>query len=176
MYSCTTSRRAALSAIVIPFIAILSIKAQEAASSQKLTLKEGTEVRLKFAQELSSKTASEGDPVNFVLADDLIIGNVVVARAGAKGVGEVTNARKAGMMGKGGELNIRLEHLKAGTTKIRLRGSKGKEGDGRTGTAVALTVLFGPIGLIKHGKEIVVKEGTSLMAFVDDDVIVAPAA
>jgi hypothetical protein len=36
-------------------------------------------------------------------------------------------------------------------------------------------VLFGPIGLIKHGKEIVVKEGTPLAAFVDDDIAL-PAA
>jgi len=142
---------------------------------QKLVLKEGTDVKLRFAQELSSKTASEGDPVNFVLDEDLKVGDVVVARAGAKAVGTVTNAKKAGMMGKGGELNVRLEHLKAGDNKIRLRGTKGKEGDSKTGTAVALTVLFGPVGLIKHGKEIVVKEGTPLAAFVDDDVALPPA-
>ena len=79
------------------------------------------------------------------------------------------------MMGKGGELNVRLEYLRVGTTKVRLRGTKGKEGDSKTGTAVALTVLFGPIGLIKHGKEIVVKEGAPLAAFVDDDVALVPA-
>ena len=133
-------------------------------------------LKLKFAQDISSKTASEGDPVNFVLADDLTVGNTVVARAGAKGVGTVTNAKRAGMMGKGGELNVRLEYLKVGDTKVRLRGTKGKSGDDKTGTAVALTVLFGPIGLIKHGKEIVVKEGAPLAAYVDDDVNLPPLA
>src|SRR5205807_8297917 len=34
-------------------------------------LKEGTEVSLKFAQDLSSRTAAEDDRVNFELADDL---------------------------------------------------------------------------------------------------------
>ena len=136
----------------------------------KIVLKEGTEVKLKFAQELSSKTASEGDAVNFILAEDLTVGNLVVAKAGAKAVGTVTNVKKAGMMGKGGELNVRLEHLKAGDTRVRLRGSKGKQGDDKTGQAVALTVLFGPIGLIKHGKNIDVHEGTPLTAYVDEDV------
>jgi hypothetical protein len=135
----------------------------------KIVLKEGSDVKLKFAQELSSKTASEGDTVNFVLAEDLKVGDVVVAKAGDKAVGTVSNAKKAGMMGKGGELSVRLEHLKAGDTKVRLRGSKGKAGDDKTGQAVALTVLFGPIGLIKHGKDIVVKEGTPLNAYVDED-------
>ena len=133
-------------------------------------LKEGTEVNLKFAQDLSSKTAAEDDRVNFELAEDLKVGDVVVAKAGAKAVGTVTRAKKSGMFGKGGELNVRLEYLKVGDSRIRLRGNKGKEGDDKTGTTVALTVLFGPIGLIKHGKNVEVKSGSPLKAFVDEDI------
>jgi hypothetical protein len=166
---------AMLSALVVTLMPLDLLQAQNNAD-QKLVLKEGTDVKLKFAQELSSKTAAEGDPVNFVVDEDIKIGDVVVIKAGTKALGTVTNAKKAGMMGKGGELNVRLEHLKAGDTRVRLRGTKGKEGDSKTGTAVALTVLFGPIGLIKHGKEIVVKEGSPLAAFVDDDVSLPPAS
>ena len=137
---------------------------------EKITLKEGTQVPLKFGQALSSKTAAEGDSVNFLLAEDLKVGDVVVAKAGATALGTVSHAKKAGMMGKGGELNVRLEYLKCGDTRVRLRGSQGKEGEGKEGTAVTLTVLFGPIGLIKHGKNVEVKEGTPLAAFVDQDV------
>ncbi len=142
--------------------------------TSKLVLKEGTDVKLKFADDLSSKTASEGDPVNLVLDEDLKVGDVVVVKAGAKATGAITNAKKAGMMGKGGELNLRLEHLKAGDHRIRLRGSKGKEGEGKVGTAVALTVLFGPIGLIKHGKNVEIKAGTALAAYVDEDAALDP--
>ena len=78
------------------------------------------------------------------------------------------------MMGRAGELNMRLEHLKVGDDRVKLRGSKGKEGQGKEGTAVALTVLFGPIGLIKHGKNVEVKAGTLLTAYVDDDITLAP--
>ena len=137
-----------------------------------LVLKEGTDVKLKFAQELSSKTANEDDPVNLVLDEDLKVGDVTVAKAGAKALGTITHAKKAGMMGKGGELNMRLEYVIAGDTRVRLRGTKGKEGEGKVGTAVALTVLFGPIGLIKHGKEVEIKEGTPLAAYVDRDTTV----
>jgi len=141
----------------------------------KLILKEGTDVNLKFAQDLSSKTAMDDDPVNLVLGEDLKVGEVTVAKAGAKAVGTVTHAKKAGMMGKGGELNLRLEYLIVGDSRMRLRGTKGKEGEGKVGATVALTVLFGPIGLIKHGKNVEVKEGTPLRAFVDQDFAV-PAA
>ena len=136
---------------------------------EKLVLKEGTQINLKFAQPLSSKTAVEGDPINFVLAEDLKIADVVLAKAGTMALGTVSHSQKAGMLGKAGELNIRLEYLKCGDTKVRLRGSQGKEGQGKEGTAVALTVLFGPIGLIKHGKNVEVKEGAPLTAYVDQD-------
>jgi hypothetical protein len=145
------------------------------AAPAKLILKEGTDVKLKFSDDLSSKTANEGDPVNLVLDEDLKVGDVVVVKAGAKATGTITNAKKAGMMGKAGELNMRLEHLKAGDQRVRLRGSKGKEGEGKVGTAVALTVLFGPIGLIKHGKNVDVRAGTPLAAYVDEDVALDPA-
>jgi hypothetical protein len=133
-------------------------------------LKEGTDVILKFAQDLNSKTAQEDDRVNFELAEDLKVGDVLVAKAGTKAVGTVTRAKKSGMFGKGGELNVRLEYLKVGDLRVRLRGNKGKEGSDKTGTTVALTVLFGPIGLIKHGKNVEVKTGAPLKAFVDEDI------
>ncbi len=140
----------------------------------KYMLREGEDVGLKFAQNISSSTASDGDSVAFILSDDLKVGDVVVAKAGSKAFGEVTNAKKSGMMGKAGELNVRLDYVKVPDGKIKLRGSKAKEGESGTTGAVVLTVLFGPIGLIKHGKNIDIKEGTSLKAYVADDVALAP--
>jgi hypothetical protein len=137
-------------------------------------LKEGEEVNLKFSQPVSSKTAQTDDTVELALAEDLKVGDVVVAKAGTKAVGTVTNAHKAGMMGKGGELNVRLDYLKADAGRIHLRGSRGREGDGKVGAVVALTVLFGPIGLIKKGKDIEVKEGTPLKVFVAEDFPLKP--
>lgn len=150
-----------------------TLAAQE--QSGKIALKEGTEVKLKFASDLSSKTANEDDPVELSLDQDLKVGDVVVARAGAKAVGTITHAKKAGMMGKGGELNLKLDHLMAGDVRVKIRGSKGKEGNGKEGTAVALTVLFGPIGLIKHGKNVEIKAGTPLTAYVDENTTLDPA-
>jgi len=132
-------------------------------------LKEGEEVKLKFAEAISSKTAAIGDPVNFILDEDVKVGDVVVARSGCKAVGEVTNAVKAGMLGKAGELNIRLTYLKTPTARVHLRGSKGREGESKEGTAIALAVLLGPVGILKHGKNVDVKEGTPLTVYVDQD-------
>ena len=140
-----------------------------------IVLKEGTEVPLVFASALSSKTAVDDDPVNMTLAEDLKVGDVVVARKGAVALATVTNAHKAGMLGKPGDLAVRLEYLKAEDQRIRLRGAKGKEGQSETGATVALTVIFGPLGLLKHGKNIEIPAGTPLTAFVDQDYMLAPA-
>ena len=136
---------------------------------EKLILKEGADVSLKFAQDLSSKTANDDDPVSLVLDQDVKIGDVVVVKAGAKAVGTITHAKKAGMMGKAGELNMRLDYLITDSGRLRLRGTKGKEGEGKVGATVALTVLFGPIGLIKHGKDVEIKPGTPLLVYTDEN-------
>lgn len=147
-----------------------------AAPPAKIVLADGTDVPLTFDQDLSSKTAAEGDPVICVLAEDLKVGDVVVAKAGSKAIGEVTNAKKAGMMGKAGELNIRMDYLKAGDVKVKLRGSKGKEGESGQTSAIVLTVLFGPIGLIKHGHNIDIKKGTAIKVYVGDDISLSPVS
>lgn len=133
-------------------------------------LTDGTDVSLVFDEDLSSKSAQEGDQVTLVLSEDLKVGDIVVAKAGAKAQGEVTNSKKAGMMGKAGELNVRLNYLKVGNSKVHLRGTKAKEGESGTTGAIVLTVLFGPIGLIKHGKDIDIKKGSALHAYVSDDI------
>jgi len=142
----------------------------------KFKLREGEDVSLQFAQDLNSKTATEGDPVALTLTDDLKVGGVVVAKAGSKAFGEVSKAEKSGMMGKAGELSIRLNYLKVGDEKIRLRGTKGKEGASGVTGAVVLTVLFGPIGLIKHGKNVEIKQGQTLHAYVADDISLLPVS
>jgi hypothetical protein len=139
------------------------------APAEKLVLREGADVSLKFAQDLSSKTANDDDSVGLVLDQDIKIGDVVVVKAGAKAVGTITHAKKAGMMGKAGELNMRLDYLITDSGRLRLRGTKGKEGEGKVGATVALTVLFGPIGLIKHGKDVEIKQGTPLLVYTDEN-------
>src|SRR5580658_8634035 len=140
-----------------------------AVAPEKLVLREGADVSLKFAQDVSSKTANDDDPVALVLDQDIKIGDVVVVKAGSKAVGTITHAKKAGMLGKAGELNMRLDYLITDSGRLRLRGTKGKEGEGKVGETVALTVLFGPIGLIKHGKNVEIKQGTPLLVYTDEN-------
>src|SRR5438034_385950 len=68
----------------------------EAASTApaKLTLKEGTEVNLKLAQALSSKTATMGDTVELLLDQDLIVDKALLAKKGSRAIATVSNSKK----------------------------------------------------------------------------------
>ena len=44
-----------------------------------------------------------------------------------------------------------------------------QEGDDKTGTTVALVVLFGPLGFLKKGKDAKIKEGTRIKAYTDEE-------
>ena len=137
-------------------------------------LPDGTEFTVFTTDEINSKTASEGDPLTFkVLEDVKIDGQVVIAKDTlVKGV--VANAKKAGMMGKGGTLGIRVETTTTvDNQRLKLRSSKGKEGDDKTGTTVALVVLFGPLGFLKHGKNAQIKPGTQIKVYTDEEKRVA---
>jgi hypothetical protein len=65
-------------------------------------LREGVQFSLKFAPDLNSKTAHEGDPVEFLLDDDLKVGASIIVPKGAHALATVTDAKKAGMIGRPG--------------------------------------------------------------------------
>jgi hypothetical protein len=140
--------------------------------AQTVKVPEGTEVVISVDDKLSSDTSHEGDRFSISLVDDIVLADGTKLPAGLKGAGEVTHAKKKGMMGKPGELNVRFDYIKAGDTKIKLRGQKGAEGDARYGTTITLTVLFGPLGLIKHGKDVEIKPGQRMTIFTDADASV----
>ncbi len=130
---------------------------------------EGTDFPIRFEDQLSSKTNTEGDRFTITLCDQVKLPDGTIIPAGYKGVGEVTDAEKNGMLGKAGTLNVRLDYIKIGDMRVMLRGSRGKEGKGSVASVVALTVLFGPLGLIAKGHNVVVKKGQEMTVFVDQD-------
>jgi len=96
----------------VPSATLLSPSASQAprpAEQETIVLEEGTMVSLKFGQDLSSKTAVEGDPIHFLLAQDLKVGDKIVAKAGTLALGTVSAVKKAGMRGRAGKLNVRLK-------------------------------------------------------------------
>jgi len=159
-----------LISIVTPSITTASQQHQDPPAENVKVIADGTEFMVVTIDEITSKTATEGDPLTFKVAQDVKVdGQVVIAKDSlVKGV--VAQAKKSGMMGRGGTLGIRVESaMTVDNQKIKLRSTKGKEGDDKTGTTVALVVLFGPLGFLKKGKNAVIKPGTEIKVYVDEE-------
>jgi len=138
------------------------------------TLPDGTEFTVVTVDEITSKTAAEGDPLTFKVAEDVKVDGQTVIAKDTIVKGSVAQAKKAGMMGRGGSLGIRVEStMTVDSQKLKLRSTKGKEGDDKTGTTVALVVLFGPLGFLKKGKNAVIKPGTQIKVYTDEEKKVA---
>ena len=141
-------------------------------ASGKLLLKEGTEVNLKLAQKLTAKSAVVGEPVELVLAQDLKVNGAVVVRQGARVLGTVVAGKESEKKkAEAHSLAIRVDFLKAGDKKIRLRGEKNAEGKRNKDAMVAGTIFLGVSGLLMtSGKHYVIPEGSPVTAYVDEDI------
>lgn len=139
----------------------------------EIKVPEGTEFPLRLEDRLSSKTTQEGERFTVTLTDDVRLPSGAVLKAGYRGVGEVVDARKNGMLGKTGKLNVRLNYLKVGDQRIRLRGSKAAQGDHNTGAQVVTVVLVGVFAGFIKGKNTEISKGTMFSAYADDMVMLA---
>lgn len=150
--------------------AAVSFGQEPSVQGTEAVVPDGTEFTVTTTEEITSKTATEGDPLSFKVTEDLKVNGRVVIAEGTLVKGVVASAKKAGMMGRGGNLGIRVEStMTIDGQKVKLRSSKGKEGDDKTGTTVALVVLFGPLGFLKHGKNAKIKAGTQIKVFTDEE-------
>jgi hypothetical protein len=141
-----------------------------AAPDKNIVVPDGTEISAVTTDTISSKTSHEDDAITFKVEEDVVVNGEIVIAKGTIVKGIVTNAKKSGYFGRGGQLNVRIESTTtADGQKIKLRASKGKEGGDKTGTTVALVILFGPLGFLKKGKNAEIKEGTKIKVFTDEE-------
>ena len=148
-----------------------------ATAARVIHIPEGTPVKIRFEETITSKTAKAGDEFAVSLDEPIQLDNGVVIPATFKGVGEVMSAERHGFVGKAGQLNVQLDYIKVGDKRLHLRSHQGGEGKGSLGAAVALTVLFGPLGLLARGADITIPAGQKVTAYVETDTdIVLPTS
>lgn len=116
---------------------------------------------------LSSKSAIAGDAFTIRLSEPVDLGDGLVIPAGFIGRGEVTSARPSGRVGRGGELNVRLNYVRIGDKRIPLRGNRAQDGKGRAGASLGLALAVSPLFLLMKGKNIEIPAGYSFAAFTD---------
>lgn len=137
---------------------------------EEFVLAENTAFNIVTAQEISSKKAQPGDEVVFKVDEDVVVKNRVLISKGTKATGYVVNAEKSGMMGKAGKLGITVESTTTVDGKpLKLRAAKGKEGDDKTNSVVALSILVSSLFILKKGEDAKIKEGTPVKVYVAEE-------
>ena len=142
------------------------------------TLLDGTPVKLRLSQSISSADAKVGQEVPFEVVEDVKVDDVVVLSKGAVAIANVTEAEHKKSMGRAGKLNVTISYARLGDNeKAALRAVKEAKGGGHvgamTGAIVATSIVFfpaAPLFLFIHGKDITIPQGTEITAFVDGDM------
>ena len=157
--------------------AALTIQAA-AQSAAPIVLDDGTPIRLRTTQSISSADAHMDDRVDFEVVDDVKVGDLVIIKHGTPAIGTVTEAQSKGRMGKGGKLNVNIDFTKAvNGKKVALRGVKENKGGGHTGAMtgamVGTAIVFWPAApffLFMHGKDVTVPKGHEFSVYTAGQV------
>jgi hypothetical protein len=152
-----------------------SAEAIPAGNAPGLLLVRGTPVPLVFGAEVTSQTAQVGDKIPMTLAEDLKVGDLVVAPKGSPAVGIAMQVDKTGAGGAPGDITFKADSFIANGTLIELCGSALREGQANPPNAAVLIPVVGPFTVFKHGKAAVITTGTPFIASVRADTQISPA-
>ena len=139
---------------------------------------DGTPVKLRLSQTMSSADAKVGQEVPFEVVEELKVDDIVVLPKGANAIATVTEANPKKSMGRAGKLNMSISYARlSDQEKVALRAVKESKGGGHvgamTGAIVATSIVFfpaAPLFLFVHGKDITIPQGTEITAFVEGDM------
>lgn len=151
--------------------------------SGSFQLEDGTPLRLRLQQTISSATAQVNDTVDFDVLEQIKIRGMVVIPKGSIAWATVTRAEPKRRLGRGGRLDINIDSVRlADGEKAALRAVRDLRGGGHgtamTIGAVATTIVVwpaAPLFFLMHGKDITIPKGTEITAYVNGDFPLDPA-
>lgn len=101
-------------------------------------LEDGTPVRMRISQTVSSADAHVNDRVEFEVLEDVRVSDVLVIAKGGIAWGTVTEAQPKRRMARGGKLEIVMDSVRlVDGEKAALRATKEVQGGGHTGAMTA---------------------------------------
>ena len=142
------------------------------------TLLDGTPVKLRLSETISSADTKVGQEIPFEVVEEVTVNRVVVLPKGATAIATVTDAEHKKSMGRAGKLDISVSYARLkDQEKVALRATQDNKGGGHvgamTGAMVATAIVFfpaAPLFLFIHGKDITIPAGTEITAFVEGDM------
>lgn len=145
-----------------------------------LQLIDGTPIRLRTNQDISSADAKVGDRVLFRVVEDVKAGDLIVIHRGAEAWGLVSAVQLKGRKGHGGRLDVEVKsvHLLSGEDAAlradeRVRGknvSMGREMLEMEGQSGILLAPFLPLVMLEKGKDAYLPANTKVVAYVNGNI------
>jgi len=138
----------------------------------------GQQLIVEIAEPISSKTQKRGDFFAIRLAAPIVIGDKVIAPAGALGKGQVVDAAPAGPLGRPAKLLLAARYLEIDGVQTPLRGFHlGAAGKDNTNAIMGASFVpyLGIFAGFMKGGEIVIPAGTLGAAKLGVDLPAKPA-
>ena len=142
----------------------------------QITIPEGTMIRVRLEQDLSSATAQEGQSVQLSVMDAVRIGETEAILQGANVTGRVILAQEKRRMGRTGKLDFSIDRVMAvDKTNIPLRYTSNKKEGGSTAVSTGIitagvAALFFPVAplvLLRKGKNATIPRGMTFEVYTD---------
>lgn len=146
-------------------------------SPEGFRLQDGTGIKLRTTQTVSSADAKVDDRIDFEVLEEISVCDTVVIAKGATAWGTVVEAQAKRRMGRGGKLNVTIEGVRlVNGDKVALRAVRETSGKGSGGAMTAGIVATSlivwpaaPFFLFMKGKDITIPKGTEITAYVRGD-------
>lgn len=172
--------------VLTVFVTLVFLAQNVVMAAEFITVPDGTPIKLRILQSISSKESKVDDKITFEVIDDVKVNDLVVLKQGATAAGFITEAEPRKRMGRKGKLAFSFDYVTAPDgQKVKIRANVNKEGDSDVNTVVITTAVAAvllwpaaPFFLLRRGKDIGVVKGTEFNTFLDGNakIRVSPEA
>jgi len=166
----------------IPAYILLAMFLMQCASAQQmsaipatLTIPDGTPIKLRLGENVSSAHARAGDRLDFVVVRDVNVDGFTVISAGTVAHGSVTGVKGKRFLGIGGNVALKVDSVElVNGDQVGLRANMKVKGRSRTKLMAAAMLATGliflpatPVFLLTRGHDSTVVKSTEITAQVD---------
>lgn len=134
-----------------------------------------TMVRLMVLNEVNTNSAKPGDRFVLRVDENVVVGGATIIPVGAKAVGEVTDIKSNGAVGKAGAVGARLLWIELGEDRIPITGEDRSKGRKESGGVVMASAIWGPFGLLMKGTPGKLKAGHIFNGYIPAELLYDPA-
>lgn len=147
-----------------------------AAAQTQVIIPDGTKIRVRLDQNISSKTADEGQTVALSVMEAVEVNGLTVVPEGAAATGTITTAQESRRMGRAGKLDFSIDRVRAADgrwvpVRYHMQKKQGADKSISTGILTAGAVILfwpaAPLFLLRKGKDTDIHRGVAFDVYTD---------